>query len=55
MLPKDIKHQLPSIVNMDPDEIFDNGVFDAAWRSSKAIRKEMYRQEGENMKRAEKN
>ena len=48
------RHQV-YIVNLDPDDIFDNGIFDAVWISSKVIRKEMYRQEGENIKRAEKN
>ena len=52
---KGIKHRLPSEVNLDPNEIFDNGIFDAAWISSEAIGKEMYRQEVENTKTAEKN
>ena len=43
--PKDIKHKLPSIVNLDPDEISDKDIFGAAWISFKVIRKEMSRQE----------
>ena len=54
-MPKEIKHKLTSIVNLDPDEIVDNGIFDAAWICCKAIREEMYRQEGENIKMDEKN
>ena len=50
VLPKDIKHQLLSIANLDSDEIFYNVIFDVAWASSEAIKKEMYRQEGENIK-----
>ena len=51
---KEIKHKLTSIVSLGPDETLDNGIFDAAWIFSKAIREEMYRQEGENIKMDEK-
>ena len=54
VLPKNIKHKLPSIVSLGPDENFDKDIFGTAWVSSKVVREEMYGQEDENIRSAEK-
>ena len=47
VLPIDVKYKLSS--TEDSDELFDEDIFDAVLVSFNIIRKEVYRQAGENM------
>ena len=47
VLPIDVKYKLSS--TEDSDELFDKDIFDAVLVSFNIIRKEVYRQAGENM------
>ena len=53
MLPIDVKYNLLSTENSNPDGHFDKDIFEAVLVSSNVIREEVHRKAGENMKGVE--